>query len=592
MSDLNYIDRTQEVKIAGQDATGLGVNFVSADTNGNMLVKDYSDGPVTPGAVAAASALMGGQFNTTLPILTNTQQSAIQLDSSARIISINNYTDITPATQSITALDVGTTSLTGANGQVFYFGTPTTNSAAIFALSSIGTAIIESSLLGSGGTLEVEISTDGGTFWLRPNVFQISTQNYTNSFTAPFIAALNVAGLTHVRVRSTVSWTGTATITIKETLNTRMVTIGDALPTGANVIGGVTQSGSWTVQQGTPPWTVQGDSASGASKGGNPVQIGGVFNTTQPTVTTGQAVEAQSTARGSLIVATGIDNFTIAPLTNTSIVKAQLQDNAGTAITVGQKVMASSVPVVIASDQTGINTFLDKNNSGTIAALNATVVATTNGCSTVSFDVTGTWVATIVIEATTGDGNWFVVNGDVDVTDSISSSFTANTFVTVPCGSFSQVRLRASLYTSGTANINWNSSVGSNVIEVFNTNPASFLTTSRLQDGSGNNINSISNGLNTNTKTALTASSPAAVSIGVASGTAVAANPNRKGLVLTNTSTHTISFGIGVAAVLNSGITLTPGGIWIMDEFNFTVAAINGIASAASSNLAIQEFTT
>lgn len=86
MSDLNYIDRTQEVKIAGQDSTGLGVNYVSADANGNMLVKDYADGPVSPGTAALVSTLIGGQFNTALPTLTNTQQSAIQLDSSGRLI--------------------------------------------------------------------------------------------------------------------------------------------------------------------------------------------------------------------------------------------------------------------------------------------------------------------------------------------------------------------------------------------------------------------------------------------------------------------------------------------------------------------------
>lgn len=56
---------------------------------------------------------------------------------------------------------------------------------------------------------------------------------------------------------------------------------------------------------------VQGAAASGAAKAGNPVQIGGVFNTTQPTVTTGQAVEAQSTARGAQIVATGVDTFNV-----------------------------------------------------------------------------------------------------------------------------------------------------------------------------------------------------------------------------------------------------------------------------------------
>jgi hypothetical protein len=39
-------------------------------------------------------------------------------------------------------------------------------------------------------------------------------------------------------------------------------------------------------------------------------------------------------------------------LTNDSIVKAQLQDNAGTGIVLGQHVMASSLSVVVASDQT------------------------------------------------------------------------------------------------------------------------------------------------------------------------------------------------------------------------------------------------
>lgn len=47
-------------------------------------------------------------------------------------------------------------------------------------------------------------------------------------------------------------------------------------------------------------------------------------------------------------------------------VKAQLQDNAGTAITLGQKVMASSVPVVIASDQSTLNVSFAPAPSGTL----------------------------------------------------------------------------------------------------------------------------------------------------------------------------------------------------------------------------------
>lgn len=43
-----------------------------------------------------------------------------------------------------------------------------------------------------------------------------------------------------------------------------------------------------------------GNVASGATDSGNPVKFGAVFNTTLPTVTTGQRVDAQATSRGTL----------------------------------------------------------------------------------------------------------------------------------------------------------------------------------------------------------------------------------------------------------------------------------------------------
>lgn len=95
----------------------------------------------------------------------------------------------------------------------------------------------------------------------------------------------------------------------------------------------------------------------------------------------------------------------------------------------------------------------------------------------------------------------------------------------------------------------------------------------------------------TTARTSLTAASPTAATVGIASAQAVASNVSRKGLTLINTSINTISFGIGVAAVLNSGHTLYPGGNWVLDQYTFTTGAINAIASAASSNLSIQEFT-
>lgn len=64
----------------------------------------------------------------------------------------------------------------------------------------------------------------------------------------------------------------------------------------------VTQSGTWTVQQGTPPWSVVGNVASGSSDSGNPVKIGAVYNSTLPTLSTGQRVDAQSDLNGRRLV--------------------------------------------------------------------------------------------------------------------------------------------------------------------------------------------------------------------------------------------------------------------------------------------------
>jgi len=57
----------------------------------------------------------------------------------------------------------------------------------------------------------------------------------------------------------------------------------------------------------------------------------------------------------------------IRALVNTDIVKAQLQDNAGAAITLGQKTKANSLPVVLSSDQ--YNSEFALNERGTLYSI-------------------------------------------------------------------------------------------------------------------------------------------------------------------------------------------------------------------------------
>jgi len=186
----------------------------------------------------------------------------------------------------------------------------------------------------------------------------------------------------------------------------------------------VSQSGTWTVQQGTPPWSVVGPGASGAALSGNPVRIAfsdGTNTRDALSDTSGRlqvvgAAASGAAAAGNPVLAAGSDGTnartirtatdgtvrvdptgtTAQPVTDNggsltvdtpqlpaALVGGRLDENVGawlgsTAPTVGQKAMASSVPVVIASDQSEVQV-----KQGTAAALSgAWPVKHTDGTNT------------------------------------------------------------------------------------------------------------------------------------------------------------------------------------------------------------------
>ena len=89
----------------------------------------------------------------------------------------------------------------------------------------------------------------------------------------------------------------------------------------------------------------------------------------------------------------------------------------------------------------------------------------------------------------------------------------------------------------------------------------------------------------------LTYSAPASATVGLTSASALAANAARKGLILVNRSLATISIAFGNPAVLNSGITLTPNGTYVMEPLTATTQQMFAIASLVGSVLSIQEIT-
>lgn len=160
------------------------------------------------------------------------------------------------------------------------------------------------------------------------------------------------------------------------------VSVTQPLPTGTNTIG--------AVNQGTSPWITKDQSDGPVAPGAVAAfsqLTGGQYNSALPTLTNTQQSAIQLDSSGRQI---------ISPLTNSSAVKAQLQDDNGTAITLGQKVMASSIPVVISSDQSPIPVSFSVDNNGTEVNSYNTASAVAGG-ATSNHDYTVTALKTLLL---------------------------------------------------------------------------------------------------------------------------------------------------------------------------------------------------
>lgn len=268
-----------------------------------------------------------------------------------------------------------------------------------------------------------------------------------------------------------------------------------------------------------------GDSPSGGTDGGNPVKIGGVFNTTQPTVTNGQRVNLQATARGAQIVATGVDAFavnatqtgiwnigTLTTITNPVTVSGTVTANQGTAGatawkttdaadgTPGSAKPATAIQVAgtdgvnlrtLSTDSSGVlnvnaafggtvTTALppDRTVTGSITnTQSVTLSLTTGGGGALTFNATGTWGGTLTFEASTDGTNWYSVNVLPYPSGASVTSATANGTWLIGAGGLNGFRVRGNTVTSGTVVIWIEVGAGSNGIIVVNPTAANFNAT-------------------------------------------------------------------------------------------------------------------
>jgi hypothetical protein len=525
-------------------ASGVTINgTVTAVQSGTWNVRDT--GPVTVLSSSASGITINGT------VTANVNQPITVLSSSASGLTVNGSVSVSnfpstvtisntpiPVTESGTwnvGLNAGTNNIGNVNVQAISAGGLTVNGSV--SVSNFPSTVTVSNL--STAVQQFQAASASGV-----------TVNGTVSVTQPIqVLASSATGITTNVASSTTTSDKTTTGTITA-LNGNV-----ALSTQGCSSIVITTTGTWVATL-----TFQGfDGTNWITASGLTIPLGGI--TTAVTINGSTLINCGGFQQIRVIATaftSGTANIFINAGAGTSLVEVYNNTAANLNATVVQTNPANlqaSVEALSASglttNVTSIVTASDKTGSGTITALNGSVAVATNGCSSVAFNVTGTWVATITIQATVDGVNWQTTNGNIVALDTTTQFFSTNAFLVVPCGGFSQVRLTATAFTSGTVAIAYNAGEGTNVIPVFNNVAAAFQTTATQ-----------------GTAAAVTAGWP------ITGGqTAESTAAWTSATALNTTLALTITGYNTVAITLNQGTTLTGGAVTF--EASDTVAGTN-----------------
>src|SRR5271170_3605169 len=321
VAGIQYVDGTASTATSFTGTVAMSFNAsnlivgLRSDANDNLLVTGTlthnNAAPIANnfGVLPAVASSAAPTYNAGDQVLLSTDLAGnLRVNATFTGTATNNITQwnsVALGSPSAYGTSPGAVNVIGTNAfvtnTVAVSGTVTANAGTGNFTVVQGTAASLNATVVGTGTFAVQAAQSG--------TWNIATVTAVTAITNALPAGTNVIGHVITDTGSTTAVTGTVAVT--QSTSPWVVSLTSTTITGTVA---VTQSGTWnvgTLTSITNPVTVVGDSASGASNAGNPVKIGGVFNTTQPTVTNGQTVDQQSTARGGLIVATGVDTFNV-----------------------------------------------------------------------------------------------------------------------------------------------------------------------------------------------------------------------------------------------------------------------------------------
>lgn len=482
MADLSEIQSSQSVKIAGANpSTGIEDNYLDIDSTGRPTVRSAQNS--TSGSLTGSNTLD----------LDTAGMSILMMRISGTFTGSLNF---------LISLDGGSTYPDSINGYNEYNGLEysAASSPALFKINISGYTNFRLSAAAITGTANVQMCATQGAD-IKTNAFLFDgtgtpltsvagsldvnvnniVQIQATSLPLPSGAATSVNQNTMITDLGALTETAPSTDTASSGLNGRLQRIAQRITSLIALLPG--SLGQKTMANSLAITVASDQSAIPASQSGtwNITNVSGTVS-----LPTGAATSANQT--------TG----------NTSL--SSIDGKFGS---LGQKNMTGSAPVVISSDQSAIpvsqsgtwtvqpgntaNTTAwkvvaditstvaatDRSGSGNLTALDTTVAANTQGMGSIIFNILGTWVGTIRAEYTVDGGTTWILMTGTDGSQSIFATTTSNDSFKLNCAGASQVRLRMSSYTSGTANITWNAGTAINNLQVWNTNATSLKVAAR-----------------------------------------------------------------------------------------------------------------
>lgn len=418
MADLSELNSAGMTKVIGSDATGQETTPVASTTNGELKTINPSDG-TTGAAVPAQASLIGGKNSSgnLVPALIDRNgylKSHINSDVSTfgplvvlprvQQVSVDFSQTLTNNDLTQTISGSGTVSVSGGNGTI-----------------STGTST----------TAAAKLQTNATTSYIPGR--EIYAQ-FTAAFTTPTSAAsFQRAGLYDTNNGLFIGFSGlsfgiTSRATAVDTFVASASFSQDTLTGGVN---------SLFTRNGTP------EAVNFSYKNVYRIRAGWL---------------GAAPIYFEILSPDGVwVTFHIIRQPNTSVNPAFSQPSLPITIEVSKTASnATNLQLVTTSFDAGTVDIpdTDTSNSGTITALNGTMVVNCTGRRTAVMDITGTWIGTLSVQGNVGNGNWVSLNA-INTNAVSGSSISSNQTITVGCAGFAEIRLIATAWTSGTANIHW-----------------------------------------------------------------------------------------------------------------------------------------